>query len=623
MYKWPSSEPSITQATLDGAALLMPSVPLSASPLALVTPINGVVDQVRTDTRPGTLDPVTVEHPDDLPVFARKLYDVVDLRLSLKHRVCPIDVSTPDEGNRFSVVLLESELFSDIAEALVAGLQLKGWNIASTPYYVASPSVMDELARDGINANRKNGKGVDSKKHDSALWGLFQSAATFALENGASDIHIRINRTQPTSQIMFRIDGRLTKPREFAIATDRLLDMTAYVYNVHGQSGSENIFNENAPQQCQVVANIKNVKVQFRWASNKTARGTKVVMRVIVQDSEKNVRTLPELGYLPPQLTIWNRAISRLGGGILIGGVVNSGKSTTLQAVLASLPDWMEIMTIEDPVENLIPNSDQFSVSRSLSSEDEDPFVAAKRQTKRMDPDAVMVSEIRDKESATLFRDIAESGHRSFATIHGPSAIDLISLRLSSDELGIPRDVIATPGFMTLLVYQALVPRLCSCKKDAASVYDDAYLSRIERLFKIDRRRIAAENREGCHICLRKDLPELAGTKGRLMVAEMIEPTPKMLLLFRDGKNLELKRHIRRQRTARFDEPDSTGKSALEVAMYHVAQGLLDPKEVERKFGTFEQYERELMDEGDLGSAVRNKYLGTFALRMPARARRV
>lgn len=623
MFKWPKPEPSITSAPGEGVALLEPSLQSPATPLATVTPIHDRVDQVDADEQPADAGPTMVEHPDDLPLFSRKLYDFVALRLSLKHRVCPIDVSTPEEANRFAVVLLESELNSDIAEALVGELLEKGWKIAETPYYVASPSVMDELARDGINANRKAGKGADTKKYDSALWGLFQSAVTFALDNDASDIHIRINRNQAHSQIMFRIDGRLTKPREFAIATDRLLDMTAYVYNMHGQSGSENIFNENAPQQCQVTATIRNVKVQCRWASNKTARGTKVVMRVIVQDSEKTIRTLAQLGYLPPQLTIWNRAISRLGGGIVISGVVNSGKTTSLQAVLASLPAWMEIMTIEDPVENEIPNTDQISVSRSLSSGDEDPFIAAKRQTKRMDPDAVMIAEIRDKESAALFRDIAESGHRAFTTVHAPSATDIITLRLSSTELGIPRDVIATPGFLTLLVYQALVPKLCSCKKHAAEVYDDEYLSRIERLFNIERSRISAENRDGCDVCLRKDLPELAGTKGRLMVAEMIEPTPKMLLMFRDGKNLELKRFIRSTRTARFDEPDSTGKSALEVAMYHVAHGLLDPKEVERKFGTFEQYERELADECGIGSApARVRQFGGFAVRTSVRARR-
>jgi general secretion pathway protein E len=174
----------------------------------------------------------------------------------------------------------------------------------------------------------------------------------------------------------------------------------------------------------------------------------------------------------------------------------------------------------------------------------------------------------------------------------------MITLRLVSSEMGIPRDVIATPNFLNLLVYQALVPKLCPCcKRDVTDVYDDAYLARIERLFEINRSRMKAQNNDGCDQCRRKGLPELNGSKGRIVVAEMIEPTPKMLLLFRDCKNLELKSHIRSLRTAKFDEQDSTGKSVMEVAMYHVAQGIIDPREVETMFGSFEQYEAERKEE--------------------------
>lgn len=605
MFQWnQKAEPSMAAPSQQ---------PGSSQPLASVTPI--AERQSHSSV---------IEHPDDLPDFTRKLYDIVMLQPSLKHRVCPIDVSTEGDKNRCAVVLLESEIHTDLTDALVADLRAKGWTLDKDAYYIASPSVMDELARDGINASSKAGKGP-AKKHDSALWSLFESAAAFALDNGSSDIHIRINRNKEDSQIMFRIDGRLTKPREFLVKTDRLLDMTAYVYNVHSTSGSENIFNENSAQQCQVNATIKGVKVQFRWASNKTARGTKVVMRVIVQDSDANIRTLAELDYLPPQIKIWERAISRLGGGILIGGVVNSGKSTTLQTVMAMMPDWMEKMTIEDPVENLIPDTDQFSVSRSLNSEDGDPFIAIKRQTKRMDLDAAMIAEIRDRESASLFRDIAESGHRALSSIHAPSASDIISLRLVSSELGVPREVIATPGFLNLLVYQALVPKLCPCcRLDAADVYDDEYLARVERLFDIDRKNLKATNKDGCDQCLRKSLPELAGTKGRLVVAEMIEPNNRMLELFRDAKNMELKRYISSMRTARFDEADSTGKSALEVAMYHVARGTLDPKEIEMKFGTFEQYEAERAEigTGKKSSIGQKRFVGSFAVRRQRRPAR-
>jgi general secretion pathway protein E len=562
------------------------------TPLATVTTTGG---------RPA--EPTTVEHAEDLPYFSQKLYDLVGMQPSLKHRLCPIDVSTDERAKTFAVVLLHSELNTDLTATLIANLGFKGWTLARDAYFVATTSVMVELARDGINENRTGGKGAaGAKKQDSALWNLFEGAALFALQNDSSDIHIQIDRTKADSQIKFRVDGRLTQPREFQIDTFKLLDMVAYMYNVHSNSGSENTFNENQAQQCQIACSIKGAKVLFRWASNKTAVGTKVVMRVIRQDSEQTIRPLEALGYLPPQVLIWKRAISRLGGGTLVAGVVGSGKSTTMQTVLSMLPRWMAVYTAEDPVENLIPGADQFTVSRSLTDEEGDPFLAIKRQTKRMDPDAVLVGEIRDRESASLFREIAESGHRAFSTVHAPSAIDMITLRLVSSELGIPRDVIATPNFINLLVYQALVPKLCECKVAATSVYDDAYLSRIERLFDINRTQLNVQNHEGCEQCRRKGLAELNGSKGRVVVAEMIEPTSKMLLLFRDLKNLELKRYIRSLRKARFDEPDSTGKSALEVAMYHVAHGTVDPREVEVKFGSFEHYEQE-RDEQAAGAA--------------------
>lgn len=535
-----------------------------------------------------------IEHHEDLPQFVGKLYEVLAMQPSLKHRLCPIDVSTPGRPKSFAVVLLAEEVKSDITEAVVSEMKAKGYVPAEPLFHIAAKSVMVELARDGINANNKRSNNAGGKKEDSALWGLFESAAVFAIENGASDIHIEVNRNAEQSPIKFRVDGRLTSPREFMVETMKLLDMVAYLYNCHSKSGSENTYNENQPQQCQISTTIKGHKLLFRWASNQTALGTKVVMRMLHQDTQQSIRSLEELGFLPSQVVLWKRAISRLGGGTLISGVVNSGKSTTGQTVMSMLPSWMCKNTVEDPVEYLIPDTVQFSVSRSLTSQGDDPFLAVKRQLKRMDPDAVLIGEIRDAESAGLFRDIAESGHRAFSTVHAPSAIDMITLRLVSSELAIPRDVIATPGFINLLVYQALVPKMCEhCCKPAPETYSEDYLAKIERLFDINRASIKATNPDGCEHCQRKGLPELHGSRGRLVVAEMIEPTPKMLLLFRDSKNLELKHYIRSLRTARFDEPDTTGKSALEVAMYHVARGVLDPKEIELKFGSFDQYELE------------------------------
>ena len=536
---------------------------------------------------------VNIPHSEDLPLFQKKLYDVVNLQPSLRHRICPIEV----ESGKFAVVLLQEEINSDITEAVVKGLSFK-YAKANPFVFVTTKSVMVELARDTITENVKKAGNKNlhalGRKEGSALWALFESAALFAIKNDASDLHFEIDRSSPQSQIRFRVDGRMTSPRQFHVGTLEMLDMLAFLFNVHSKSGSENTYNENKGQQCNIQATIGGRKVMFRWASNQTAIGTKVVMRLIYQDETQTIRTLSDLGYFESQIQIWKRAIARLGGGTIISGVVGSGKSTTLQTVMSMFPPWMSKYSVEDPVELLMRDTAQFSVSRSMYERDSDAFLVSKRQLKRMDPDVVMVSEIRDKESAGLFRDIAESGHRALSTVHAPSAIDMITLRLTSSELGIPRDVISTPNFLNLLVYQALVPKVCPhCCLKGEDVLPESYLERIKKLFDIDSSVIRSVNTDGCEKCRRDSLPELNGSKGRIVVAEMIEPDPVMLMLFRDQKNLELKEYLRGTRTARFDEPESTGKTVLEVAMYQVSQGIVDPREVEIKFGSFEQYELE------------------------------
>jgi len=93
--------------------------------------------------------------------------------------------------------------------------------------------------------------------------------------------------------------------------------MIAYLYNIYGNSGSENTFNPNKAQQCQIKANIGGRKLLFRWASNQTSQGAKVVLRMLYQDEAATIRPLHELGYLPMQIDIWSRAILRLGGGTI------------------------------------------------------------------------------------------------------------------------------------------------------------------------------------------------------------------------------------------------------------------------------------------------------------------
>ncbi|WP_416047379.1 GspE/PulE family protein [Cupriavidus basilensis] len=578
-----------------------PHAPLSAS-LAPATP--AASHGRRTGAAAGGYQtaPKPVEHIDDLPPFTKKLYEEINLQASFRHYICPVET----EANRFALILTENMINSDIANELIKALSFKR-EAAEPVYYIASTVVMVELCRDGVMENKPKTKamasGLNSRNRNSALWSQFENIVGFAVETNASDLHFEIERLQERSKVGFRVDGKLIRPREFEIKTGDLLDTSAYLYNIHSRSGSENAFNENKPQACQIRADVADHRLLFRWASNQSAKGTKIVMRMLTQDEAQSIRTLEELGYLPDQIAAWKRTIGRLGGGTITAGVVGSGKSTTAQTIMTMLPSTMAKYTVEDPVEYIIPDTTQFSVSRSMNDTGNDPFLAVKRQLKRMDPDAVLIGEIRDHESAGLFRDIAESGHRAFSTVHAPSAIDTITMRLTSDELGIPRDVIATPGFMNLLVYQALLPINCpKCKVDhvQAKWISEAYLARIERVFGIDRKVLRFANPEGCPHCRRAGLPELHGVKGRTVVAEMIELDQTMLKMFRERQNLELKAYVRSLNRSRFYEEASTGKTVLEVSMFKVSRGEIDPREVEYKFGTFEQYEMQLASETGL-----------------------
>lgn len=545
-------------------------------------------------------DIVEVGHSDELPAFSKKLYEAIAMAPSTRHMVCPIEVTTTPEGkSRFALLCLKEEVNSDIAIEVSKQLSFKGYQKATPFIYVASQAVMAELARDIITEVKKSAHKSNvsfvGRNSNSALWQMFESIVMFAMVNDASDIHFEVDHNKPTSQVKFRVDGRLTAPKNFLLNSHDVLDTIAYLYNIHGKSGSENTYNENKPQQCHISATIAGKKLLFRWASNQSSVGTKLVLRMLSQDEVGTIRSLEELGYLPGQVAAWRRAIARLGGGTIVSGVVGSGKSTTMQTVMMMLPDWMARYTVEDPVEYRMPDVTQFSVSRTLADNESQPFLAAKRQLKRMDPDVVLIGEIRDTESAGLFRDIAESGHRAFSTVHAPSAIDIIIMRLVSEEIGIPRSVIATPGFMNLLVYQALVPKLCThCNRPGNEVFAEEYLDRLNRLFDIDVSKIRAKNIDGCDHCRREQLPELNGSKGRLVVAEMIELDSVMLHMFREGLNSELKEYIRGTRKYPFDHPETTGKSVLEVAVYHIARGVFDPSDVESKFGSFEAYESNL-----------------------------
>lgn len=567
----PASGGGITVLSGTGS-VVQPSAPVEPV-LAAVDPLASPAPEIRTT--------------DDLPSFVRVIYDELGMAQSLRHQLCPVLVEEGVAGSRgkFALIMLAEMEHSDVTEEILRQSRLH-YEAATPFFYTAAPQVMTALSRGVEGRARRAATVVPGARNANALWQTFLAAAQFALREQASDIHFEAKDNSELSQIRFAIDGHLVSPPEFQIRTGDLLDMLGHVWQ-KGKGGSQGLFSRILPQQTSVRAEVESIPLVFRWASMQSADGHLTVMRVNREKAATNdVDFVKDLGFFQQQADVIDRCTMQMGGGVVLVGTVGSGKTTTAHAVMQRLPAWMNKMSIEDPVELMARGTHHFSVSRQLdgANRDDDPFIVAKRQLKRMNPHFVMIGEVRDFESAGLFRDVAGAGLRALTTVHAPSAVAATD-RLADSELRIPRSVLATPGFVNLYVYQALLPKTCECGHhgdEAKRILGAAKLHQIEKLFEFNVDGIRLRRLEGCDKCRRANLPDLNGIRGRVMAAEMFEPDELDLMYIRDARAIELQAHQREKRETGFDIPDCTGKSVFEVAMYHVYAGTVDPREAER-----------------------------------------
>lgn len=558
----------------------------------------------------------------ELPPFSRTITSVV--RDQFKHSICPIQLR-PVEGQQdrlFAIVLVRDILGHDVVDQIYEELQ-KNHRPAHPSVFVATQAVVSELARAASSTDVVSRASAD---RESPFFKMFEDIASFALENGVSDIHFRYKKEEEYSQVGFRMDGNVIRPRKFRMSSDQMLRMLSFWYSFRGNSTSSSVYSVNESLQCQIEETIAGRRLGFRWAQLPIHKGLKVTLRVMRLDAGDVYKSLGADGAgLPPyQVQTIRRAMRTDGGGWILSGRVNSGKSKLLQTIVSQLPSHYEINTAEDPIEYIYQHdgANQHSTSRGLADDDDkDTFQPFKLANKRMDPDVTVVSELRDRSTTGAFRDAVLAGQLGLTTIHAPSAL-AIPQRLMSEEFGLSRDVVTDPDFLKMLIHLGLVPKSCPhCSlgvraEDTATVLrkavdsDDAaiaeianaslrivsaeFLRRIEDLFSLDVAGMRVRNPFGCSHCRRDGVPELNGVFGRTPVAQIIEPTTEMLLLVRESKAIELHHYHRSLRVAGFDSDNSDGKSPLEVAMYKVATGEICLSQAEKRFQTIDAYEHEL-----------------------------
>jgi general secretion pathway protein E/type IV pilus assembly protein PilB len=301
---------------------------------------------------------------------------------------------------------------------------------------------------------------------------LISALLADAVERAASDIHFEPE--QNFLRIRYRIDGVLRQIRSLHKTYWPAMAVRLKVM------AKMNIAETRAPQDGRISATMSGRVVDFRVASLPTTHGENIVLRIL--DRQKGI--------------------------ILVTGPTGSGKTTTLYSILNHInSDAINIMTLEDPVEYPMTLIRQTSVSEAAKLD----FANGIRALMRQDPDAILVGEIRDHETAEMAFRAAMTGHQVYSTLHTNSAVGAIPRLL---DIGIVPDVMA--GNIIGIVAQRLVRKLCrTCRQS----YDPDANER--RLVGFTPTEPAGLYRAvGCEQC------DYQGYRGRSSIVELLKIDP-------------------------------------------------------------------------------------------------
>ena len=469
------------------------------------------------------------------------------------------------------------------AKAVKGALRARGYGVVGE--LVAEPHVLKEILRNAGASGKGASKGGPMQ--------LFERWIALAVPTGATDLHIEVHRN--TAIVRIRVDGRiepLPDGQGGRYSRKEVVDAIAAGYNSTRKGNNVSQYNADQFVDCMIDLDLPGTAGQLRYQNVKGRLGPKTVVRILRTGDENRIR-FDSAGYAPSHLRLL-RLAGRAGKGIvLLSGVTSSGKSTSLKSFIETLPglDQKAIYTVEDPIEYEIAGAHQIEVLRDIANDDETRrrYAEVMRALMRSDPDGVMLGEIRDKLTALFALQIAETGHLAMGTVHAHLISNIIP-RLTNDQIGVSRQALTGPNILNLLVYQALVPKLCRCCALPTSIAlrldpDAREIEEVlRRRFGLATARLRWTRPEGCAACQGR------GTHGKTIVAEMLQPDRVWLRHVRNNDDDAALQHFRSASNRQFESADMTGKTVFEHALYKAVQGEIDVRNCE-EFDGFERFE--------------------------------
>lgn len=317
---------------------------------------------------------------------------------------------------------------------------------------------------------------------------------------GASDIHIEPQ--EKDLYVRYRIDGvceeKLRLPKKVAGALVARLKVMADL----------DIAEKRLPQDGRIIFKRftkKNIDVDLRVAVGPMNYGEKIVMRIL--DKSKSALPITVLGFSQPNLEVYRQCIIQPYGMILHCGPTGSGKSMTLFSALREVSNpEINIQTAEDPIEYTVPGINQMQMHKQIGL----TFASALRCYLRMDPDVILVGEIRDKETASIAVEAALTGHLLLSTLHTNDAPSTVA-RMA--DMGIEPFMISAS--MLVICAQRLMRRVCKhCATDYTPEGNEAQI--LAKALDGWTGPIKRASESGCPVCGGN------GMKGRIGIHELM-----------------------------------------------------------------------------------------------------
>lgn len=394
---------------------------------------------------------------------------------------------------------------------------------------------------------------------DSNLVKLVNKIIYDAYMKKASDIHVEPYPDREDVVVRFRIDGccedYLHIPHKYKYAIPSRIKIMADL----------DIAEKRKPQDGKI--NFKKfgpLDIELRVATMPTAGGLEDVVIRLLHTGEPT--PFEELGLSGRNQQTFGEAITSPYGMILVVGPTGSGKTTTLHSAIAKINrPKIKIWTAEDPVEITQKGLRQVQVNPKIGF----TFANALRSFLRLDPDVIMVGEMRDEETAEIAVEASLTGHLVFSTLHTNTASDTITRLL---DMGL--DPFSFSDALQLVLAQRLVRKLCDhCLEqytpDGRELDGliDEYGGDLLAAGGVSRGTIALARSVGCNHCME------SGYQGRLGIHELLVCTDDVKELIKKRADTVL---IRKQAIA-------DGMVTLKQdGILKVLQGLTDIHEVRR-----------------------------------------